>query len=73
MRLLDSCSCPRFPLRFLVFQWGKWIVFSSKSLFPLIIPLETENIPSVWLDQDVNLCSVFKTIYSSELTNFGDL
>ena len=65
---------PTFPLRFLVFQWGNWIVSSSKSLFPLIILLQTENIPSFWLDQEVNSCfCIYDHFISLNLTSLGDL
>ena len=47
---------PTFYTHIFGFSMGNLDRFPSKSLFPLLIPLETENIPSVWLDQDVNLC-----------------
>ena len=55
-------EAPRFMLLSLFstqifgFSMGDLDRFSPSLYFPLIIPFETENIPSVWLDQDVNFC-----------------
>ena len=56
MRLLDSCSGYVFHSDFWLFNGEIGSFFLPSLYFPLIMPLETENIPSVLLDQDVNLC-----------------
>ena len=44
------------------------------SLYVLLnMPLETKNIPSVWLDQDVNSVLHLLQLISSNLTSLGDL
>ena len=48
--------------------------FFTLSLYVLLnMPLETENIPSVWLDQDVNYVMHLLQLISSNLTSLGDL
>ena len=47
---------PTFSTQIFCFSMGNLDRFSPSLYFPLISPLETENIPSIWLDQDVNLC-----------------
>ena len=45
---------PTFSTQIFGFSMGNLDRFSPSLYFPLISPLETENIPSIWLDQDVN-------------------
>ena len=47
---------PTFSTQIFGFSMGNLDRFSPSLYFPLISPLETENIPSVGLDQDVNFC-----------------
>ena len=55
---MTSCGPKRddFITQIFGFSMGNLDRFSPSLYFPLISPLETENIPSIWLDQDVNFC-----------------